>query len=240
MRLQKFMAEAGVASRRRCEELILEGRVSINGVLAVLGAQVEPEKDEVTLDGQRLKLVTKRMVIAFNKPRGVFCTANDPEGRRTVMDYFHDIPYRLYHVGRLDCDSEGLLFMTNDGELAYKLMHPKFQIEKTYYVVADGVLTNNEAHALEKGVLLEDGITAPAKIKPATQRHEGGTAFFLTIHEGRNRQVRRMLDAVGHRTLLLRRVRVGNVELGGLKTGQWRYLSAEEIQVLENTLNSAG
>jgi len=240
MRLQKFMAEAGVASRRKCEALILEGRVSVNGTVAVLGIQVEPEKDEITLDGQKLALVTERMVIAFNKPRGVFCTANDPEGRRTVMDYFHNIPYRLYHVGRLDCDSEGLLFMTNDGELAYKLMHPKFQIEKTYYVVADGVLTNSEAHALEKGVFLEDGMTAPAKIKPAAQRYEGDTAFFLTIHEGRNRQVRRMLAAVGHKTLLLRRVRVGNIELGELKTGQWRYLGAEEIKALEETLNGAG
>ncbi|HWS29866.1 MAG TPA: pseudouridine synthase [Clostridia bacterium] len=238
MRLQKFMAEAGVASRRRCEEMILEGRVSVNGASAVLGAQVDP-KDEVLLDGQRLKLVSERVVIALNKPRGVFCTASDPEGRRTVMDYFKDIPYRLYHVGRLDCDSEGLLFMTNDGELAYKLMHPKFQIEKTYYAVADGVLTNDEAHALENGVLLEDGMTAPAKMKPAARRYEGGTAFFLTIHEGRNRQVRRMLAAVGHRTLLLRRVRVGNVELGGLKTGQWRYLGPEEIEALENILNGA-
>lgn len=240
MRLQKFMAEAGVASRRRCEELILEGRVSVNGVVAELGAQVEPEKDEVTFDGQRLALVLERVVIAFNKPRGVFCTSSDPEGRRTVMDYFRDIPYRLYNVGRLDCDSEGLLFMTNDGELAYKLMHPKFQIEKTYYVVADGVLTNNEALVLEKGVLLEDGMTAPARMKPAAQRYEGSTAFFLTIHEGRNRQVRRMLAEVGHKTLLLRRVRVGNIELGELKTGQWRYLSAEEIKALEDTLNSAG
>lgn len=237
MRLQKFMAEAGVASRRRCEELIVEGRVSVNGAAAVLGAQVDPEKDEVLLDGERLSLVETRAVIAFNKPRGVFCTANDPEGRRTVTEYFKELPYRLYHVGRLDCDSEGLLFMTNDGALAYKLTHPKFGIEKTYYAVADGVLTNDEAHALETGVLLEDGMTAPARLKPAAPRREGGTAFFIAIHEGRNRQVRRMLAAVGHRTLLLRRVSVGSVQLGALRTGQWRYLSAEEIASLESCLN---
>lgn len=237
MRLQKFMADAGVASRRKCEELINEGRVSVNGETALIGAQVDPEKDEVLLDGKKIAAKAARVVIAFNKPRGVFCTVNDPEGRRTVMDYFKDLPYRLYHVGRLDCDSEGLLFMTNDGDLAYKLMHPKFQIEKTYYVVTDGILTNNEAQALETGVLLEDGMTAPARLKPAVQKQEGTTAFFITIHEGRNRQVRRMLEAVGHRTFLLRRVSVGNVQLEGMKTGSWRFLSAEEVKNLEAVLS---
>lgn len=239
MRLQKFMAEAGVASRRKCEEMIEEGRVLVNGEVAQIGALVNPEKDEVLLDGKRLAAAEQRVVIALNKPRGVFCTANDPEGRRTVMEYIKELPYRLYHVGRLDCDSEGLLFMTNDGALAYKLMHPKFEIEKTYYVVADGVLTNDEAQALENGVLLEEGMTAPAKLRPAAQHREDGTAFFIAIHEGRNRQVRRMLAAVGHRTLLLRRVSVGNVQLGTLRTGQWRFLEPAEIASLEQLLEGA-
>ena len=239
MRLQKFMAEAGVASRRRCEELIAEGRVRVNGEAASIGSQIDPERDEVLFDGERLSVAQERVVIALNKPCGVFCTASDPEGRHTVMDYFKELPYRLYHVGRLDCNSEGLLFMTNDGVFAYKLTHPKFGIEKTYYAVADGVLTNDEARALETGVLLEDGMTAPARLKPAAQRREDGTAFFITIREGRNRQIRRMLAAVGHRTLLLRRVSVGSVQLGDLKTGQWRYLSAEEIIALEGMPNGA-
>ena len=237
MRLQKFMAEAGVASRRKCEEYIREGRVSVNGAVAAIGTEVEPEKDEILLDGERIFPESERVVIAFNKPRGVFCTVNDPEGRRTVMDYFKEVSHRLYHVGRLDCDSEGLLFMTNDGALAYKLMHPKFQIEKTYYVIAEGTLTNGEANALENGVLLEDGMTAPARLKPAAQKREGTTSFFISIREGRNRQVRRMVAAVGHKTLLLRRVSIGSIQLGTLKTGQWRYLSSEELRSLESSLD---
>lgn len=238
MRLQKYMADAGVASRRKCEAYILAGRVAVNGSTASLGMEIDPETDAVMLDGVPVTAKEERVVIAFNKPRGVFCTMDDPEGRKTVMDYFKNLPHRLYHVGRLDCDSEGLLFMTNDGALAYKLMHPKFEIEKTYYVVADGVVTREEAEKLQNGVLLEDGITAPARLKRAAQQREGCTAFFISIHEGRNRQIRRMVAAVGHKTLLLRRVSVGGVQLSGMKTGQWRYLSHEEIHTLEMNMES--
>ena len=164
MRLQKFMADAGIASRRKCEEYIAEGRVKVNGNTAVIGCTVE-DGDEVLFDGSPVCGKTARVAIVLNKPQGVVCTSSDPEGRRTVVDYVKELPYRLYNVGRLDYDSEGLIILTNDGDLAYKMMHPKFIVEKTYHVVCTGSLTGSDKERLEKGVALEDGLTAPAKIE---------------------------------------------------------------------------
>ncbi|MDY5366048.1 MAG: pseudouridine synthase, partial [Eubacteriales bacterium] len=164
MRLQKFMADAGIASRRKCEEYIAEGRVKVNGNTAVIGCTVE-DGDEVLFDGNPVCGKTERVAIVLNKPQGVVCTSSDPEGRRTVVDYVKELPYRLYNVGRLDYDSEGLIILTNDGDLAYKMMHPKFTVEKTYHVVCTGSLTDSDKERLEKGVALEDGLTAPAKIE---------------------------------------------------------------------------
>ena len=219
-RLQKFMAAAGVASRRASEKLIEEGRVTVNGVTAGLGMSVEPG-DEVLLDGQPVEAAQKRIVILFYKPRGVICSSSDPEGRKTVQDFFTEIPQRLYNIGRLDLNSEGLLLMTNDGELCNKMTHPKFRVEKTYYAVCDGKLTAQQRAQLVNGVMLEDGMTAPARIN-----------YTTTIHEGRNRQIRRMLEAVGHKTLRLKREGYGPLTLGELKSGQWRYLTDREIDAL--------
>ena len=230
MRLQKFMADAGIASRRKCEEYIAEGRVKVNGNTAVIGCTVE-DGDEVLFDGNPVCGKTARVAIVLNKPQGVVCTSSDPEGRRTVVDYVKELPYRLYNVGRLDYDSEGLIILTNDGDLAYKMMHPKFTVEKTYHVVCTGSLTGSDKERLEKGVALEDGLTAPAKIENI-EYSQGRTAFDITIHEGRNRQVRRMLSAVGREVMLLRRIKEGSITLGGLKGGQWRYLTEGELDSL--------
>ena len=215
MRLQKFMADAG----RKCEEYIAEGRVKVNGNTAVIGCTVE-DGDEVLFDGNPVCGKTARVAIVLNKPQGVVCTSSDPEGRRTVVDYVKELPYRLYNVGRLDYDSE-----------AYKMMHPKFTVEKTYHVVCTGSLTGSDKERLEKGVALEDGLTAPAKIENI-EYSQGRTAFDITIHEGRNRQVRRMLSAVGREVMLLRRIKEGSITLGGLKGGQWRYLTEGELDSL--------
>lgn len=235
-RLQKFMAEAGVASRRACEELIRQGRVTVNGETASLGRSVEPEQDRVELDGKPVQKEQRRTVILLYKPRGVVSTSSDPEGRRTVQDYFREIPERLYNVGRLDLNSEGLLLMTNDGALANRLTHPRYGVEKTYYAVCDGRLTASEAAKLTNGIELEDGVTAPARVDAVRMTQRGDTSFLITIHEGRNRQIRRMLEAVGHRTLRLKRERFGPLSLGTLAPGEWRKLSDEEIKKLENAL----
>lgn len=235
-RLQKFMAEAGVASRRACEELIRQGRVTVNGETASLGRSVEPEQDRVELDGKPVQKEQRRTVILLYKPRGVVSTSSDPEGRRTVQDYFREIPERLYNVGRLDLNSEGLLLMTNDGALANRLTHPRYGVEKTYYAVCDGRLTASEAARLTNGIELEDGVTAPARVDAVRTTQRGDTSFLITIHEGRNRQIRRMLEAVGHRTLRLKRERFGPLSLGTLAPGEWRKLSDEEIKKLENAL----
>ena len=164
MRLQKFMAEAGIASRRKCEEYIIEGRVTVNGKIALIGTTVEPDFDLVEFDSKQIRLEEKKAVILFNKPRGVICSTDDPKGRETVMDFFKNYPVRLYNVGRLDYDSEGLLVMTNDGELAYKMMHPKFVVDKTYYVICERALSAEDIKTLTYGVMIDDGMTAPARV----------------------------------------------------------------------------
>ncbi len=237
MRLQKYLAEAGIASRRKCELLIEQGLVFVNGVPATIGTVIDPDKDAVEYGGEPVRLQKlEKLIIAFHKPQGVVSTMSDPQGRPCVADYFRDIPERLYPVGRLDFDSEGLLLMTNDGELAYRMMHPKFSVEKTYLVHCDGILRKEEREMLEKGVLLDDRMTSPAVVTKTQSIRYGNSAFFITIHEGRNRQVRRMVAAVGHETLLLRRVRIGPIELGDLKQGKWRKLSEEERKALESTV----
>lgn len=231
MRLQKYMADCGVASRRACEQIINDGRVTVNGIPAVLGMSVE-EGDEVVLDGKRIRPAQKRVVLMLYKPRGVVSTSSDESGRKTVQAFVSGLPYRLYNVGRLDLNSEGLLLMTNDGELCNLLTHPRYGVEKTYRVVCDGTLSASEIALLTNGVALEDGLTAPAKVGNIRKSTTGGTAFSITIHEGRNRQIRRMLEAVGHRTLRLKREAYGPLKLGDLKPGEWRVLSEAEIAAL--------
>ena len=239
MRLQKFLAEAGVASRRKCEEIITAGRVTVNGKVAELGSSVE-EGDEVLLDGKAIAPSQKRVVVLLHKPRGVVSTASDPQGRRTVLDLVSDIPLRLYNVGRLDINSEGLLLLTNDGELAYRLTHPKFRVEKTYYAVTDGTLTASEIARLTNGVELDDGMTAPARVANVRPTSSGCTSFTITIHEGRNRQIRRMLEAVGHRTLRLKRESFGPLTLGQIAPGTYRMLSDAEYEALMKLIDPKG
>ena len=232
-RLQKYMASCGVASRRACEEIILAGRVRVNGKPAGLGMSVDPGTDRVEVDGKRISREAKRVWVMLYKPRGVVSTSSDPQNRKTVQDCIKGVPERLFHVGRLDINSEGLILLTNDGERANRMMHPKYRVEKTYYAVCDGKLTAQEIASLTNGVELEDGMTAPAKIRGVRENREGNTSFLIVIHEGRNRQVRRMLEAVGHKTLRLKREKYGPLELGDMKPGEWRYLTEEEIRRLD-------
>ena len=231
MRLQKYLADAGIASRRKCEQLIEEGRVKLNGAVAEIGMNVN-DGDVVTLDGKRVRANNERMMIAFYKPKNVICSNADDEDRKKVTDFFKELPYRLYTVGRLDYDSEGLILVTNDGDAANRLMHPRYGLSKTYNVLCSGRFTDAEIHALASGVMLEDGMTAPARVKLLRETDNGNTELSITIHEGRNRQVRRMVAAVGHDTLRLVRVSIGKLTISGLKSGQWRFLSREETELL--------
>ena len=236
LRLQKFLAESGVASRRASEELITQGRVKINGETAALGMSVEPETDEITLDGKLVLPKQKTVTVMLYKPKGVVSTSDDPQGRKTVQDFVRDIPERLYNIGRLDINSEGLILMTNDGELAHRMTHPRFSVEKTYYAICDGKLLPAEIASLVNGVVLEDGMTAPAKVTHVRPTSAGDTSFSITIHEGKNRQIRRMLEAVGHRTLRLKRERFGPLSLGELKPGETRRLTDGELAALRSAL----
>ena len=226
MRLQKYMAMCGVAARRKCEEIIASGRVSVNGqIVTEMGTQVE-EGDVVLLDGQAITPEEEKRYILYHKPAGEVTTVSDEKGRETVMDRFRDFPVRLYPVGRLDYDSEGLLLLTNDGELAQRLTHPSCEVDKVYLARVTGNPGNEAIERLRRGVYMEGD---ERRTYPAGVRVVRDTALYsyilVTIHEGRNRQVRRMFDAVGHKVLLLRRVRFGPLELGDLRRGQWRELT---------------
>ena len=226
------MAACGIASRRACEQLILQGRVSVNGeTITHLGTQVE-EKDIVVFDGQQIQPAEKRVYIMLYKPDKVISTANDPEGRKTVLDLI-ETKQRLYPVGRLDYHTEGLILLVNDGDAAYHLTHPKFEIEKEYLVVIAGGIEREEILKLQSGVIIDGIKTAPCKIKRCDAT-EHTTSLSVILHEGRNRQVRKMFEAVGKNVLHLTRIRHGELVLSGLKPGQWRYLNAEEIAYLEN------
>ena len=228
MRLQKYMADAGIASRRKCEELIQQGRVTLNGMVAEIGAAVN-EGDVVEFDGRVILPAEQKVVYAFYKPKNVICTASDEEDRIKVIDYFNDVPYRVYTVGRLDYDSEGLIFVTNDGEFADRLTHPRYMKTKTYRVLCTGEITDVDVRMLKKGIRLDDGITAPADVRVIKKGAER-SQLLIAIHEGRNRQVRRMLDAIGHKTLRLCRISIGDIGLDGLKPGEKRLLGEKEIK----------
>lgn len=233
MRLQKYMALCGVAARRKCEEMIAAGRVSVNGmIITEMGTQVE-EGDEVRVDGAVITPEEEKRYVLYHKPAGEVTTVSDEKGRETVMDRFRDFPVRLYPVGRLDYDSEGLLLLTNDGELAQRLTHPSCEVDKVYLARVTGNPSNEAIERLRRGVYMEGD---QRKTYPAEVRVVRDESLFsdivVTIHEGRNRQVRRMFDAVGHKVLLLRRIRFGCVELGSLRRGEWRELTQEEIDAL--------
>ena len=232
MRLQKYMAECGVASRRKAEEMIAAGQVTVNGtVVTQMGTQVE-EGDEVRVDGRVIRPEAEKRYIIYHKPAGEVTTVSDPEGRTCVLDHFRDFPVRLYPVGRLDYDSEGLLLLTNDGALTERMLHPSHQVDKTYLARVTGSVSLDSVRQLRQGVLLDDHKTSPAKVR-VIKLETFATQVLVTIHEGRNRQVRRMFEAVGHQVLQLRRVKFGPLELGDLPRGQWRELTGEELRKLQ-------
>jgi 23S rRNA pseudouridine2605 synthase len=226
-RLQKVLAQAGLGSRRTSEELIGKGRVRVNGEVARLGRRVDPEVDVIEVDGAQIGVKAGLVHLLLNKPAGVITTASDPQGRRTVLDLVPDEP-RLFPVGRLDADTEGLLLLTNDGDLAHRLTHPSFGVEKEYLVEVEGEPSRGVLRRLREGVELEDGITAPAKVAALDHR-----LLRITIHEGRNRQVRRMCDAVGHPVRRLVRTRIGPLAERDLAPGEWRALTQDEVRALE-------
>jgi 23S rRNA pseudouridine2605 synthase len=231
-RLQKLIAAAGICSRRQAELLIEAGRVTVNGRPATIGEQADPRRDTVLVDGRPLGRPGKFCYLLMHKPVGVVTTLRDPEGRAVVTDLLHDVPARVYPVGRLDLTTSGLLLLTNDGDLANHLAHPSHEVAKTYLVRVRGALTAEAIQRLREGVRLDDGLTAPAKVE--RMRSSGGHSWFeLTIHEGRNRQVRRMCEALGLPVSRLMRIRYAFLSLDGLVPGQYRHLTPEEVARLK-------
>ena len=236
MRLQKFLAQAGVASRRAAEQLIIQGRVEVNGRQAELGSSVDPSRDRVRVDGKPIAVRSHRVLIAFNKPAGCVTTVSDPQGRKTVMDFLPDPGTRIFPVGRLDYDAEGLLLLTNDGELANRLLHPRYGISKVYDVKIKGHPDKKTIEELRSGVRIEEGVTAPAEVE-VLRRLPGSAWIRITLHQGWNRQIKRMGLAVGHPVLKIRRIAYGPVDLGRLPTGGHRPLSPDEIRKIYEDAN---
>lgn len=231
MRLQKYLASCGVASRRTAEKLIADGRVSVDGqIITEMGVQVEVGQD-IRVDGKLVTPEPEKRYIMYHKPAGEVTTASDPEGRATVLDKFRDFPVRLYPIGRLDYDSEGLLLLTNDGDLTERMLHPSHEVEKVYLARVSNEFTPAEARRLENGVMVDGRKTARAKVKILGFKNLY-TDILVTIHEGRNRQVRKMVAEVGHEVVMLRRIRFGPLKLGELPRGMWRELTSQELSEL--------
>lgn len=233
IRLQKFLSDAGVASRRKAEEYIKEGRISVNGItITELGTRVR-EDDQVCMDGKRVALALRKVYIMLNKPEGYVTTAKDQFSRKTVLDLIHGIDERIYPVGRLDYDTSGLLLLTNDGDFTYKMTHPAHLVNKVYSAVVKGNISNDTVKKLERGLEIEGYKTAPAEVR-IVGTEKSVSLIEITIHEGRNRQVRKMCEAVGHPVVKLRRVAIGGLIMGELPEGKWRYLTDEEVRYLNS------
>lgn len=232
VRLQKVLAAAGIASRRASEVMISEGRVEVDGrIVTEQGVRVDPERAVIRVDGSRIPPARNHVYVVLNKPRGVVSTMDDPEGRPTLVEYLDRRKERLFHVGRLDTDTEGLLLLTNDGEFAHRLAHPSYQVPKTYLTEVEGVVDERTINRLRKGVTLEDGPIKPDKVKLVSKAADR-SLIRLTLHEGRNRVVRRTMDSVGHPVRQLSRIGIGPVRLGTLKVGDLRDLTREELGAL--------
>lgn len=233
-RLQKILAAAGVASRREAEKIITAGRVRVNGkIITELGSKFDAEKVRISVDGKPIKQEAKAYYL-FYKPRGVVTTMSDPQNRRSIADFVQNLPERVFPVGRLDYNTEGLLLLTNDGALAQALMHPSHEVNKTYLAKVVGIVPQEKLDMLRIGVKLEDGMTAPAIVNLRAYDHEhNATLFDITIHEGRNRQIRRMCDAIGFPVRELKRVKLGPLQLNNLSRGKFRPLSENELAQLK-------
>lgn len=231
-RLQKILSETGVASRRQAEELIREGRVTVNGRLARIGDKVDPSRDHIKVDGKLVASPAAKAYLMLHKPKQVVTTAEDPEGRPVVMDLLKSKLPRLFPVGRLDYDAEGILLLTNDGEMAHRLSHPSFQVPRTYWVKVKGKPTPEEVRRLSRGITLEDGPTAPCRIAPRREARENAW-LEMTLREGRNRQVKRMWERMGYPVLKIRRVSFAGLSLGSLKPGEYRHLRPSEVEKLK-------
>jgi 23S rRNA pseudouridine2605 synthase len=235
IRLQKLLATSGVASRRKCEELMLAGEVEVDGeVVTRLGTKVDPATAVIRVSGQRLPPASPNVYLVLNKPRGVVSTMSDPEGRRTLGDLVADRPERLFHVGRLDTDTSGLIVLTNDGDFAQRLAHPSYEVDKTYVAEVTGEVTKATLKRLMAGITLDDGPIAVSRAR-IVQHGTGKTIVEVVIHEGRNRIVRRLLEHVGHPVTRLTRTRLGPVRLGQLKSGELRELTNDELGNLLDT-----
>ncbi|HEY6874085.1 MAG TPA: pseudouridine synthase [Geobacteraceae bacterium] len=231
-RLQKILSRAGVASRREAEGIIVAGRVAVNGtVVTELGSKADPDKDRITLDGKPLRPKTERIYLLLYKPAGYMTTLRDPEGRPVVIDLVKEVGERVYPVGRLDYNTEGLLLLTNDGDWANRLMHPRHEVEKEYLVKVRGRVNPEQVRRLAGGVELDDGTTAPARVQ-VVHESERNSRLAITIHEGRYRQVRRMCEAVSLMVASLKRTRYGFLDLGELKPGEYRRLTTQEVRRL--------
>lgn len=234
MRLQKYMAKCGVASRRKSEEIILQKRVRVNGkIIDKLGAVINPQRDIVEIDGKTIKLESKKVYIILNKPEGYVTTVKDQFNRPTVLDLISGIEERIYPVGRLDYDTSGLLLLTNDGDLAYKLTHPKHEIVKKYIAKLEGVPDEIDLDMFRNGLDIGGYITSKAKIKIIDKMHTS-SIVEIQIHEGKNRQIRRMCEKINHPVIKLKRIAMGKLKLGNLPKGEWRYLTDREIVYLKN------
>ncbi|MBR6014131.1 MAG: rRNA pseudouridine synthase [Selenomonadaceae bacterium] len=231
-RLQKILSRAGISSRRAAEKIILEGRVTVDDkIISELGAKADTEKNKICVDGKILKFDEEKIYILLNKPKNFLCTVKDDRGRKTVLDLVKNISDRIYPVGRLDFDSEGLIILTNDGELTNLLLHPKFKINKTYRAKIFGELTDEKIKKLRAGIELDDGLTAPAEVF-VISREKNFSVVEITIHEGRNRQIRRMFAAVGCEVKKLIRIKFANLTLKGVESGKFRRLTEKEIKNL--------
>ena len=231
-RLQKVISHAGIVSRREAERLIIDGRVAVNGcVVTKLGTKVDPGRDVIKVDGRLVKSFPEKVYIVLNKPAGYVSTLKDPQGRPVIMDLLDDINTRVYPVGRLDYDAEGLLLLTNDGELAHRLQHPRYKIRRTYEVKVKDVPTDDELSRVRKGIRLEDGVTLPAKVT-FLKKTMKNCWLKITLSEGRNRQVKRMFEALSHPVMKIKRVKFGALGLGTLKRGQYRHLAKDEVKKL--------
>ena len=231
MRINKFLSNSGLASRRKCDQLIEEGKVFVNGKqVTELGSQINEKKDKVTVEGKTISLPSSFVYIKLNKPKGYACTAQDEKGRKTIYDLI-DSEERLFSIGRLDYDTEGLILLTNDGDFANKVAHPKFNIDKEYRVTVEGEIKESEMAVMRKGVVV-DGQRMPSAIVNFISYENGNTKLSVIIDEGQNRQIRRMFEAIGKTIKLLKRVRIGQVRLGGLRRGDYKDLTEVELNSL--------